>query len=51
MTSRKVAIPSLDHSLGETVNIIRGTVRDFASNEIAPRAAAVDQSKEFSRDL
>ena len=51
MTSRKVVIPNLDHSLGETIDIIRETVRDFTANEIAPRAAAIDESNEFPRDL
>ena len=51
MTSRRVAIPSLDHSLGESIDIIRDTVKDFTANEIAPRAAAIDESNEFPRDL
>ena len=51
MTSRRVVIPSLEHSLGETIDIIRETVRDFTANEIAPRAAAIDESNEFPRDL
>ena len=37
--------------MGETIDIIRETVRDFTANEIAPRAAAIDQSNEFPRDL
>ena len=37
MMSRRVVIPSLDHSLGETIDIIRDTVRDFTANEnLAP---------------
>ena len=51
MTPGRVAIPSLDHSLGETIDIIRETVRDFTAHEIAPRAAAIDESNEFPRDL
>ena len=51
MTSSRVVIPSLDHSLGETIDIIRDTVRDFTANEIAPRAATIDDSNEFPRDL
>ena len=52
MTStRRVVIPTLDHSLGETIDIIRETVRDFTANEIGPRAAAIDKSNEFPRDL
>ena len=37
--------------MGETIDIIRETVRDFTANEIAPRAAAIDESNEFPRDL
>src|SRR6201998_4981179 len=37
--------------LGETADAIRETVFDFASNEIAPRAADIDKSNEFPRDL
>ena len=51
MTLRGVVIPSLDHSLGETIDIVRQTVRDFTANEIAPRAQEVDQTNEFPRDL
>ena len=41
----------MNHSLGETIDIIRETVRDFTANEITPRAPAIDQSNEFPRDL
>src|SRR5687767_14297944 len=44
-------LPTLDHGLGETIDILRATVRDFAASEIAPRAAAIDRSNEFPRDL
>ena len=37
--------------MGETIDIIRETVRDFTANEIAPRAVAIDESNEFPRDL
>src|SRR6201987_1280465 len=37
--------------LGETADAIRETVHAFASNEIAPRAADIDKSNEFPRDL
>jgi isovaleryl-CoA dehydrogenase len=37
--------------LGETADAIRDTVHDFASNEIAPRAADIDRSNQFPRDL
>src|ERR1700728_1880676 len=37
--------------LGETADAIRDTVRDFSSHEIAPRAAEIDRSNQFPRDL
>lgn len=37
--------------LGETADAIRETVRDFAQNEIAPRAEAIDKSNQFPLDL
>nr|WP_289100276.1 isovaleryl-CoA dehydrogenase [uncultured Halomonas sp.] len=51
MTLRRLAIPSLEHSLGETVDIIRKTVRDFADNEISPRAKEIDETNDFPSDL
>jgi isovaleryl-CoA dehydrogenase len=44
-------IPSLDFGLGETVDMLREAVRDFASAEIAPRAAEIDRTNTFPRDL
>jgi isovaleryl-CoA dehydrogenase len=38
-----------DH--GETVAMLRETVRDFASKEIAPRAADIDRTNEFPPEL
>lgn len=43
--------PSLDFNLGDTAEMIRDTVRSFASDEIAPRAAEIDQSDVFPPDL
>src|SRR5215468_6492022 len=37
--------------LGETADAIRETVHDFSSNEIAPRAAEIDRTNQFPRDL
>src|SRR5712675_2160873 len=37
--------------LGETADAIRETVHDFSNNEIAPRAAEIDKSNQFPRDL
>ena len=42
---------SLNFDLGETVDILRETVTTFARREIAPRAAEIDHSNEFPRDL
>jgi isovaleryl-CoA dehydrogenase len=41
----------LDFNLGETAEMIRNTVSVFAQAEIAPRAADIDKSNEFPRDL
>src|ERR671923_99062 len=37
--------------LGETADAIRETVHSFSQNEIAPRAAEIDKSNQFPRDL
>src|SRR4030081_4123406 len=37
--------------LGETADAIRETVHDFSIHEIAPRAAEIDRSNQFPRDL
>ena len=41
----------LDHFLGETIGLIRDTVRQFSSQEIAPRADEIDRTDSFPRDL
>lgn len=51
MTSSRPAYSGLDHSLGETIDLIRDTVRQFSSQEIAPRAEEIDRTDEFPRDL
>ncbi|NKB59226.1 MAG: isovaleryl-CoA dehydrogenase [Alphaproteobacteria bacterium] len=43
--------PGLDFHLGETADLLRDSVRSFASDKIAPRAAEIDQSNEFPADL
>nr|WP_279380202.1 isovaleryl-CoA dehydrogenase [Sphingosinicella soli] len=36
---------------GETIDMLRDTVRAFAQDKIAPRAAAIDAENKFPRDL
>jgi isovaleryl-CoA dehydrogenase len=43
--------PSLNFELGETIDMLRDTVRAFAENEIAPRAGEIDHNNEFPNDL
>jgi isovaleryl-CoA dehydrogenase len=43
--------PSLDFDLGTDIEMLRTTVRQFASEEIAPRAAGIDRANEFPLDL
>jgi isovaleryl-CoA dehydrogenase len=45
------AIPSFNFCLGETIDILRESVRRFAEKEIAPRAAEIDRVNEFPADL
>jgi len=42
---------ALNFDLGESVDILRETVSTFAAREIAPRAAEIDRSNVFPRDL
>jgi len=42
---------SLNFGLGLTLDVLRDAVREFAQKEIAPRAAEIDQTNEFPRDL
>ena len=43
--------PSLNFDLGESADLLRDSVSSFASDQIAPRAAEIDRSNEFPRDL
>ena len=46
-----VTYPTLGFALGETCDLLRDMVHDFAQNEIAPRAAASDRDNNFPADL
>ena len=43
--------PFLRFDHGETIDLLRASVRDFAAKEIAPRAAAIDATNQFPMDL
>ena len=43
--------PTLDFDLGETADLLRDTVRDFAADRIAPIAAEIDRNDEFPAEL
>jgi len=42
---------TLKFALGEEIDMLRGTVRQFAQAEVAPRAADIDRSNHFPPDL
>ncbi|MDB5842833.1 MAG: isovaleryl-CoA dehydrogenase, partial [Polaromonas sp.] len=44
-------MPGLNFQLGEDIDALRDTVRDFAQAEIAPRAAELDRDDQFPMDL
>ena len=43
--------PSLSFAHGETIDLLRSSVRSFAAGEIAPRAEAIDRDNLFPADL
>ena len=43
--------PALNFHLGETIDMLRGTVQQFAADEIAPRATDIDRTNRFPPDL
>ena len=43
--------PALSFGLGETIDILRETVANFAAREIAPRASQIDRDNEFPHDM
>jgi isovaleryl-CoA dehydrogenase len=44
-------VKRIDFGLGETADMLRDSVRSFASDRIAPRADEIDRSNIFPRDL
>ena len=44
-------VPGLNFGLGETIDMLRDSVRSFAAVEIAPRAAQIDAENAFPMDL
>ena len=44
-------IPSFNFDLGETVDLLRDTVRSFSEDEISPRANLIEQNNDFPHDL
>jgi isovaleryl-CoA dehydrogenase len=45
------ASAAFNFDLGETADAVRETVRDFAQDQIAPRAEEIDRTNQFPRDL
>jgi len=43
--------PSLNFDLGETADMLRDSVRSFASDEVAPRANDIERANDFPEDL
>jgi isovaleryl-CoA dehydrogenase len=46
-----IELPGLDLALGDTVAMLRDSVRAFAAAEIAPRAGEIDRANQFPADL
>ncbi len=43
--------PALDFDLGESADMLRDSVSSFTADEVAPRAAAIDEANDFPEDL
>ena len=46
-----MTLPGLNFQLGEDIDALREAVRDFAQDQIAPRAAELDKTDQFPMDL
>ncbi len=44
-------LPTLDFDLGESADMLRDSVSSFTADEVAPRAAAIDEANDFPEDL
>jgi len=44
-------LPGLTFPLGETIEMMRDAVREFAAGELAPRAADIDRDNDFPADM
>jgi isovaleryl-CoA dehydrogenase len=44
-------LPGLNFQLGDDIDALRDAVRDFAQEQIAPRAAEIDRDDQFPMDL
>ena len=51
MIPNEAANPALDFDLGEPARMLRESVAAFASAQLAPRAAEIDETNVFPRDL
>jgi isovaleryl-CoA dehydrogenase len=45
------SVPGLDFGLGNDIDMLRQTVTSFSQDKIAPRAAEIDRSNTFPREL
>ncbi len=46
-----MSYPSLNFALGETIDMLREQTQAFVASELAPRAAGIDASNQFPRDM
>jgi len=46
-----ILLPSLNFGLGDTIDMLRDSVQDFAAAEIAPQAAEIDEINNFPAPL
>ena len=46
-----LSYPTLNFDMGDTIDLLRESVRDFAAEQIAPRAAQIDKDNLFPADL